>query len=394
MKRSGKILRSAGIVVPVLLLFGNLVINVVTIERDIDRINKSNLNEIKGAAEVTYHLQSIQSSFRKIFLETIQQHPQEVAPAVESVNDSFLKLHEYIALWEVGIEKAIEHEAFERHQASDQGGKSREHENFMVLKKRLMNYMACVEETLGILDVDGYTHANGYFEQQLEPLAEKVLALTRVFQADTEQEIIHELAEIRTAVHSTTISSACISIIVLLVAVLLIYDNSRKNRLPIENKDQAATEANTTQPNIELLDRCTEAVEDNCQSDNNDFMDWEYIAAISDDDSVVGDIVTSLLTTGPESMEEILHAIQDSNAESLKAKAHRFRGGALAVGASQLGEKALRLEQAGEQNDLTHASELFRQLRTEYMKVQTFLEQPDFIETIRTKATRTQATHV
>jgi HPt (histidine-containing phosphotransfer) domain-containing protein len=264
----------------------------------------------------------------------------------------------------------------------------------MVLKKQLMHYMACVEETLGILDVDGYTHANDYFQQQLEPLAEKVLALTRVFQAETEQEIIHELAEIRTAVHNTIISSACISIIVLLIAVLLVYDNSRKTRLAIENKAQAATAANTTQPNIELLDRCTEAIEDNSQSDNKDFMDWEYIAAISTDNEVVDEILKSLLTVAPEAIEDIFEAIQASDAEQLKQRAHSFKGGALAVGASQLGEKAWCLEQAGEQNDLTQASELFEQLRAEYMKVQTFLEQPDFIETVRSRAAGKHVTHV
>ena len=199
---------------------------------------------------------------------------------------------------------------------------------------------------------------------------------------------------IRTAVHNTIISSACISIIVLLIAVLLFYDTSRKTGLAIENKAQATNAITTNQPNLEVTGLYNDSIEDHRQSDGEDFMDWGYIAAITDDDNLIGEIVTSFLTTGPESMEEILHAIQNSDVELLKEKVHRFKGGALAVGASHLGEKALRLEQAGEQNDLTQASELFEQLRAEYMKVETFFEQPYFIETIRSKAARTQVTHV
>ena len=138
--RNKAIFRLVGIILPVLLLCVNLILNVLTVENDIDRIADSNLKEIKGAAEVTYHLQNIQSNFREIFLETVEGRPEEVAIAVEEVNDSFLKLHEYISLWEAGIEEAIEHEADEFGSNSDEDNEASDHSEFLVLKEKLINY--------------------------------------------------------------------------------------------------------------------------------------------------------------------------------------------------------------------------------------------------------------
>jgi len=71
----------------------------------------------------------------------------------------------------------------------------------------------------------------------------------------------------------------------------------------------------------------------------------------------------------PSQLDALAAAIDAKNAASVKALAHKLKGGCLAIVAEPMAQVAESLEKAGHQSDLSHAAALLAELRVRHARV-------------------------
>ena len=99
--------------------------------------------------------------------------------------------------------------------------------------------------------------------------------------------------------------------------------------------------------------------------------------------NVVVQIAQTIVDNGPSLLSELVSSISNGSAKDSLLYAHRLRGNALTIGASEFAEKALKVEQAAKNNDLPKAEILIPGLKEELDKLINFISQPDWIEKVK-----------
>jgi len=109
-------------------------------------------------------------------------------------------------------------------------------------------------------------------------------------------------------------------------------------------------------------------------------IDWNAVKGICGDESVIREIASAILEDGPRSINAIKEAIRARNAAGVRLYAHRLKGAAIAVGATDLSEKAYCLECAGQNSDMEQIPGLFADVQDEFEKLALFLSDTNWRE--------------
>jgi len=162
-----------------------------------------------------------------------------------------------------------------------------------------------------------------------------------------------------------------------------LFETIRKY-LPLESEALSA-EADSGTVIIDGTDQSysdskSQTIEASTQQNNEDVVDWASIAKICDDENMINRLAKTILENGPKHIKSLAESIQIQNPKDVLLYAHKLRGEALAVGATQFAEKAERIELAGEEKDIKTAALLFDDFQAEFEKLVLFLTQPDWME--------------
>jgi len=125
----------------------------------------------------------------------------------------------------------------------------------------------------------------------------------------------------------------------------------------------------------ELGRLCSDGIPDESAAEqhNKGIIDWAFVTNICGDEKAIKHIAEAALEDGQGCIKSIANAIKAKNPADVQLFAHRLKTTATGIGAVRLREKALCLEQAGEQNDIPAAEVLLKQLQDEFGKLVLFL---------------------
>jgi len=93
---------------------------------------------------------------------------------------------------------------------------------------------------------------------------------------------------------------------------------------------------------------------------------------LMDDSKFRTEVLDAFLRDASKTIEDLEAAIRASDAAACELLAHRMRGASLTLGAEKLGGIALRLEQFGQDGNLSTAGSLAAALREEFESIRTF----------------------
>ena len=161
-----------------------------------------------------------------------------------------------------------------------------------------------------------------------------------------------------------------------------------EDRIMSIDSDSNARKSNANEPG---RTNSNEAAPENASCEQNagereTVLDWAEAMKICGDEDVVRKLAVIILDDGPRSIELIAEAIKGDNAEDVRLYAHRLKGAALSFSAKDLAEKAYDLEKVGSAGDMAAAPGLFEQVKREFEKLESFLSEPDWVETARHQA--------
>lgn len=109
-------------------------------------------------------------------------------------------------------------------------------------------------------------------------------------------------------------------------------------------------------------------------------VDYTAIMKAYGDEDIIKEIAEIILEEGPQSIESLAEAIRAENSEDIMYCGHKLKGTARHVGATQLSEKAGRVERAGNEKDINTAASLLGDIQSEFEKLASFLSKPNWME--------------
>lgn len=112
-------------------------------------------------------------------------------------------------------------------------------------------------------------------------------------------------------------------------------------------------------------------------SDPIDYSNLDMLKGVIGDD--LKPILSSFLEITPDLINKVEQAITAQNATDLQHQAHTLKGSAANVGAIQLPEIALQLEQMGKNNQLDGAEDKLEQVRLAYTDLAKAID--DYLQT-------------
>ncbi|MHC4461366.1 MAG: CBS domain-containing protein [Planctomycetota bacterium] len=117
-------------------------------------------------------------------------------------------------------------------------------------------------------------------------------------------------------------------------------------------------------------------------------IDWASIVEVCGDEDVIKEIVEIFLQDGPLCIESIADAIKVKKPADIKLYAHKLKGSASHVGATQLYQTAHHLECAARKKEMATTDSLFEDVKAEFEKVISFLSRDDWIEIAKQQANK------
>ncbi|MBW7990784.1 MAG: response regulator [Planctomycetes bacterium] len=109
-------------------------------------------------------------------------------------------------------------------------------------------------------------------------------------------------------------------------------------------------------------------------------VDFAIIQKIYDDKDVLEETVKIFLEEAPQTIELLAEAIAAGDSRNVKMYAHKLRGLAMHVASRKLSDMLYPLETKAGKGELEGAEELFADIQTEFGKLNSFLSQPNWIE--------------
>jgi len=110
-------------------------------------------------------------------------------------------------------------------------------------------------------------------------------------------------------------------------------------------------------------------------------VDFAIIKKIYDDEDVLEETVIIFLEDAPQIIELLAKAIAVRDSTDVKKYAHKLRGLARHVAARKLSDMLYDLETKGRKEELEGSEVLFADIKTEFDKLESFLSQPNWMET-------------
>jgi signal transduction histidine kinase len=105
--------------------------------------------------------------------------------------------------------------------------------------------------------------------------------------------------------------------------------------------------------------------ERNSEADAEHVIDWNNAMKYCGSEEVIGRIANSIVENGNDDLIKLQEAIKFGRAKDVVLYSHRIKGNALTLGAGKLAQKALLVEHAGQENNISKASLLAGELEHE-----------------------------
>jgi len=115
-------------------------------------------------------------------------------------------------------------------------------------------------------------------------------------------------------------------------------------------------------------------------------VDWSDVISICDNEDIVKKVAKVITQEGSQIIESLAEAIRTENSQDIRFYAHKLKGTARHIGATQLYEKASHLECAGQEKDIKKAAPFFGEVKDECERLLSFLSEPDWIEAAKQQA--------
>lgn len=109
-------------------------------------------------------------------------------------------------------------------------------------------------------------------------------------------------------------------------------------------------------------------------------IDWAMIMDVCGYEDMAKEIIKLSLKDARQTVGLLAKAVKAGNPENVALYAHRLKGVAMTMGATQLSEKAYCLECAGDKEDIEAAPLLLDDAKDEFEKVMLFLSRANWIE--------------
>jgi CheY-like chemotaxis protein/HPt (histidine-containing phosphotransfer) domain-containing protein len=109
----------------------------------------------------------------------------------------------------------------------------------------------------------------------------------------------------------------------------------------------------------------------------DDIIDWQELQGRDVDNDTLMEIFSCFLADSIKRIEQLVPAINRSNAEEIKSLAHALKGSSATIAATRLAEAAGKLEFAGKEANLENVETLFSDVEQEFEKVKFVLSDPD-----------------
>ncbi len=138
-------------------------------------------------------------------------------------------------------------------------------------------------------------------------------------------------------------------------------------------------------------DQTTQAAAD--VEGNDELINFNHLLVLLGGEAPLREIVPIYLADNQKRFAELTEAVKSGDTAAVKSDAHAIKGAARNFGAKRLMDIADQMERAGRENNMEMAITVFGELKTEYVKVVSFLSQPDWIETAKHQAKK-QNNHV
>ena len=95
---------------------------------------------------------------------------------------------------------------------------------------------------------------------------------------------------------------------------------------------------------------------------------------IGDDEDVINIFFNKFIDAVPDDINEIIRAIDNSDFTEVKAKSHKLKSSAKAVGANYLGEICQKIEDESDSNSQATLYELSAMLNSEFTKCKQYIQ--------------------
>jgi len=116
------------------------------------------------------------------------------------------------------------------------------------------------------------------------------------------------------------------------------------------------------------------------EQDDKKIIDWEQLINRWGDEELIKEVAAIFLKDSGERLDMLSKAVKAGDSREIKFYAHSIKGSAGNVGAVRLSEMASRLEHMALEDDLSQAAELLQNITTEFIKLRSFVSNPEWIE--------------
>jgi len=111
-----------------------------------------------------------------------------------------------------------------------------------------------------------------------------------------------------------------------------------------------------------------------------EIIDWAQVMSRVEEEDQVKEIMPVFVTDNRERLKMLTEAVEQADLNEVKLHAHAIKGSAANVGAIQLSDAALSLEDMASQENLSMTGELLGNIKAEFERFESFVSNPDWIE--------------
>jgi len=109
-------------------------------------------------------------------------------------------------------------------------------------------------------------------------------------------------------------------------------------------------------------------------------VDFERLISRVGDEDLIEQVMPICIDDNRRHLEMLGEAVTKGDSENVRNRAHSIKGSAANMGADQLAEPAGILEHLALKGDLNQADDLLCRIRTEFEKLEAFVENPNWME--------------
>lgn len=171
-----------------------------------------------------------------------------------------------------------------------------------------------------------------------------------------------------------------------MISILCKYLNSKQENMDKPSVSDSVPMNVTSSNKYEVQS----TIEDTGYDEEQVLINIDRLLDILGDEETINQIMPTYIEDNEKHFKELFESIQNNDAEAVKRHAHAIKGAGRNFGAVRLAEVAGRLENAGQNKDMSLAVSLFDEFKVEFEKVMAFISRPDWIEIAKQQCNTSQ----